>query len=311
MIVLITGANGYIASELIKSLEQDSNIHIYAVVRKKHIGCFENRINVKYLYFDMEEYDMLWSAVSSQVDCIVHCTWDGARGKRNHRNFIQYENILGTMKLLSSAKWLKCKKFVQMGSLAEYGMVYDQKFPITEQTRCMPKTPYAKAKYECFLKLSGECSMHKMDFCELRLGSVYGPNMQSTTMIKYVISGLRANKEIELESDCGQCWEFVHIRDVIAILQKIVRTENKQGIHVLNVSSGENKKLKIFMEEIEKMVGGKGHINFGKAVNQSRFGCAGIYCDVSLLKEYMGKNYRFTTFEEGIKEIVRMEKGDI
>lgn len=252
MIVLITGANGYIASELIESLEQYSDIYIYAVVRKKHIGCFKNRINVEYLYFDMREYDILWSAVGSQVDCIVHCTWNGARGKGNHRNSIQNENTLGTMKLLLSAKRLKCKKFVQMGSLAEYGMVYDQKFPITEQTKCMPITPYAKAKYECFLKLSEECSMYEMDFCELRLGSVYGFNMQSTAMIKYVICGLIADKEIGLESDCGQSWEFVYIQDVIAILQKIVRTENKLGIHVLNVSSGENKKLKIFMEEIEK-----------------------------------------------------------
>lgn len=303
MVLLITGANGYIASEFIRTFEKDKD-YIYAVVRKKHKNFFEDGPNVKYLYYDMEEYDTLWSAIDSEVDCIVHCTWDGARGERNHKDSVQNENIAGTMNLLSSAKRLKCKKFIQIGSLAEYGMINDQKLPITEQTVCVPKTPYAKAKYNCFLKLKEECSKNKIEFCELRLGSVYGPNMKSSVLIQYIINSLIEDKEIELESDCEQRWEFVYIRDVMEILRKIIISENGQGINVLNISNGENKKLRTFVEEIEKMIAGEGHVTFGNVENQSKFGCASIYCDVSLLKEYMGENYKFTVFEDGVREII-------
>lgn len=304
MTILITGANGYIARELINALEQDENVYIYAVVHTKHRGCFKDGSNIEYLYCDMDKYDTLWSVINLEVDCIVHCTWDGARGKRNHDDSVQSENILGTMKLLSSAQRLRCKRFIQMGSLAEYGMINDQKFPITEQTVCAPITPYAKAKYQCFLMLNDECSINNIEFCELRLGSVYGPDMQSSVLIQYIINSLFDDKEIELESDCEQRWEFVHVRDVIAILRKIIKAENVQGINVLNISTGENKRLRNFVEEIEKIIAGKGHINFGRAGNQTKFGCESIYCDVSLLKEYMGENYKFITFDDGVRKII-------
>lgn len=311
MVILVTGANGYIANNFISALEQDKDVYVYAVVRKRHKGYFKDGSNVEYLYCDMDEYDTLWSVINSKVDCIVHCTWDGARGRRNHEDSVQNDNILGTMKLLSSAQRLRCKRFIQMGSLAEYGMTHDQNFPITEQTTCVPITSYAKAKYECFLKLSEECSINKIEFCELRLGSVYGSNMQSSALVQHVINSLIDDKEIELESDCEQCWEFVHIRDVIAILRKMIKTENEWGINILNISTGVNKKLGTFMEEVEKIIAGKGHINFGNARNQAKFGCDSIYCDVSLLKEYMGEDYKFISFEDGVREIINdYQKGE-
>lgn len=295
---MITGATGYVASNLIKYIPKQDII--YAVVRAKYKECFHSSKHLNYVYCDMDNYNTLWEQIPQSIDCIIHCAWEGARGSNNHNEFIQRKNTIGTIKLWESALKLKCKLWIQIGSLAEYGVSTNQEIILSEQVPPHPKSFYAKAKYECAVNIFEKCQRYNINFCEIRLGSVYGPQMPKSTLIQYVLDNLLSNKNIQLSSSCTQMWEFIYILDVVYILNYILHN----GINktILNVSNGEADILKNFIIRMKNTLLSNSSITFGKDKADS-FGCENIWCDITILKKYLGE-YKFTSFEEGIAQIM-------
>ena len=298
MVVMITGATGYVASYLINQLPKQDTI--YAIARTKHAGNFLSTDHIHYLYCDMDHYDRLWKQIPENIDCVIHCAWDGARGSNNDNESIQQNNAAGTIKLWESAHRLGCKQWIQIGSLAEYGAGTIPETALSEQSAARPHSAYAKAKLQCAMQILEKCQCHGMEFCEVRLGSVYGPQMQKNALIQYVLDNLTYEKEIRLKSNCQQMWEFIFIGDVVYILDQIIH----KGIEarVLNVSSGETDLLKNFIFRMKNIVSSNSNIIFGEEKNGA-FGCKSIWCNIDLLRNYLG-DYGFTSFEAGINQIL-------
>jgi len=302
MKILITGATSYIIERLMEELKKEKENELYAVVRRKHAGRFHDSCNVKYIYCDMDEYDTLYLKVGASIDCVVHCAWMGTRGRDNHDEIIQCYNVQGTIKLVQSILKLKCKKLIQIGSLAEYGMTEKNMEPVTEQTACAPITPYAKAKLQVFFLLKQVCKENRIQFCEARLGSVYGKHMQQNSLVQYVLCNLRENRDVRLQSTCEQRWEFIYVDDVVNILHHMIKNEFQENI--LNISSGETEYLKDFVNQIKEIFAGDGKIILGCETQNAQHGCEAIWCDVSSLRKFMDAGYEFVSFKKGILQML-------
>lgn len=296
--IVVTGATSYIARNLIKHLIEESNkYYIYAVVRdaSKVPEEIKKYNNIQIIELEMTDYKKLPDFILSKCDVLIHFAWRGARGKDNHDIKVQEQNYKDSLSLMKLIEESKIKKFIQIGSLAQYGNI---KRAVKENTKCTPKTPYGNMKYEFGRKCARECEIKGISYLELRMGSVYGRDMENNTLIKKVTEELK-NGNCYLSTECLQKWEFIYIDDVIKIIKNSIDIESIEGIY--NVSNGETQQLKKFLEIIEHNIN-KGQIHYPKEKIE-KFGCDSIMCDVKKLKEEFNIS-SFTSFEQGIKSMI-------
>ena len=112
----------------------------------------------------------------------------------SHNSFIKggddifRSHFLGLINLTKIFSKKKIKKFVQIGSSAEYGKI---KAPQNENYNCLPDSPYAKAKLastEFLLMLN---KVLKFPVSILRFFQVYGPHQdQNRVMVLWIIQFL-------------------------------------------------------------------------------------------------------------------------
>lgn len=298
--IVIAGASSYIAYNLIENLSKIENVLIYALVRPKSEKIFRIGIkeNVKIIQVDMYDFDKLKDYIKESCDVFIDFAWQATRGELSRDKDIQNCNRINSLKLKTSLKDLNIKKFIHIGSLAEYGSVSKE---IVETTNCKPMTPYGKAKYETGLNLSEWCVKNNVQFLWLRLGSVYGKNMETNTLLYFVINTLKKEESCKVSTNCIQEWEFIHIDDVIHILIKAIYEDNIKGIY--NVSTGEHSILKKYLKTIEN--------KFNKTIIYpteclEKFGCENIMCNVSKLKNDFNIS-SFIKFDEGINDMVNKD----
>lgn len=90
-------------------------------------------------------------------DLFIHCAWEGVSNiERDQKSQITY-NITLTTDAVILANNLKCKKWVGMGSQAEYGIVND--IAKEETTPISPFSAYGKSKVACYRTASGLCQI--------------------------------------------------------------------------------------------------------------------------------------------------------
>ena len=112
--------------------------------------------------------------------------------------------LVNLIKILSKKK---IKRFVQVGSSAEYGSA---KAPQIESTICNPKTPYGIAKFFCtnfLLKLN---QINKFPVVILRLFLVYGPNQATNRILPQIITNSLKNKKFQDDTVkiCTTCYPY-------------------------------------------------------------------------------------------------------
>lgn len=297
--IILTGATGYIASHLLDTLSKNENVYIYAIVREKSKRkeniCKAD--NIKILELNMENYNCLADVVMEPVDIIINMAWDSARGENNNNIIIQNRNYVNTIKILEAADKLEVKKIIQIGSIAEYGRNTNK--VICEELPCHPETAYGEAKKKCNEKIQSWCIKKNIGYVEFRLGSVYGNQMEKSSLIQYVVNTLLEENVCILKSKCTQNWEFIHIIDVINIILKAIFDNNIVGVY--NVSNGNTHSLRYFLKIIEDEIK-NGRIYYPER-NEKRFGCRSIQCNVSKLIDTF-EIEAFIDFRTGIKDIL-------
>jgi dTDP-4-dehydrorhamnose reductase len=103
MNILVTGANGFIASNIIKLLSDNTNFNFYRGT-KSTIDLYSKNNIEKYLD-------------DNKIDTIIHCAIEGGKRLTNDTEKVFYNNILMTQNLLS------CKisgSFINISSGAEF-----------------------------------------------------------------------------------------------------------------------------------------------------------------------------------------------
>lgn len=99
-----------------------------------------------------------------------HLGWEGTDKENIKSAAIQIKNIDNSLKAVELAKKLNCKRFVGVGSQAEYGRK-DHKIK-EEETN--PEIAYGKAKLEAYKRTKLLASKYGIDHIWCRIFSVYG-----------------------------------------------------------------------------------------------------------------------------------------
>jgi UDP-glucose 4-epimerase len=101
-------------------------------------------------------------------------------------------------------------------SAAVYGDVTT--FPVREDLRCQPVSPYGIHKYASELALDYYAAVHGVPTTALRFFNVYGPRQDPSSPYSGVISifadRARAGRDLLVFGDGGQTRDFVYVGDV-------------------------------------------------------------------------------------------------
>lgn len=185
MKILITGATGFVGSNLINYLDS-KKYEIIKLSRNKKIGFLKSgSINNKYN----------WENILKGCDVVIHLAGKAHIFKNpseNELKQINEVNYLGTINLAKQAAKFGVRKFIFLSSSKVNGekTLNDSKFKETD--KFIPTDPYAKSKYKAEYDLNKIALKNKMSVVIIRPPLIYGPGVKGNflSLIKLVNLGM-------------------------------------------------------------------------------------------------------------------------
>jgi nucleoside-diphosphate-sugar epimerase len=293
--IIITGATGMIGVSLTQyALERGHEV--LCLVRKSSTRIGRIPASVKIIYADMKDYKNI--NTKDQYDIFYHLAWNKTWGTLRDDIETQLNNIQYTIDAINLAERSGCKKFVGVGSQAEFGPVST---PLRTDTPVNPLSGYGTAKYTAGKLGKLLCAQLKMEFNWVRILSVFGPLDAEHTLIMYTIKELLAGHSPEL-TKCEQIWDYLYCDDAARALFDI----GNKGINgkTYPLGSGCSLKLSEYLNIIRLAINPNGVLLFGKKEYypyQPMFLCA----DISELSKDTGWVPKIS-FSEGIQKTVEI-----
>ena len=286
--ILIVGGTGFIGYHLAKkSLKkgwQVTSISSQVPRKKRYLP------KVKYVLCDITSKKSLRKNIRKPFKYVVNL---GGYVEHSNRKKTFVSHYIGCKNLVEIFLKNPPMSFVQMGSSAEYGNV---KSPQKENAKCNPKSVYGRAKLLSSIYLINLFKKQKFPSTVLRLYNTYGPTQDLNRFISIVISGCIKNKKFPC-SEGNQLRDFLHIEDVVDAILKSLTNKNARG-QIINIGSGEPRKIKNIIEYIKKISKG-GYPLFGK-VKLRKDEILKVYSDINKAKNKINWRPKIS-FKKGLK----------
>jgi len=243
MNILVTGAAGFIGSQLCERLLNDGNL-VFGIDNFdsfydrsiKEQNLLQNRSNPNFILFegditDSQFLENLFITNKIDIDVIVHLAAKaGVRPSILDPIGYQKVNVEGTQNLLELAKKYSIKQFIFASSSSVYGV--NENTPWSESDFVLkPISPYASTK------LSGELLGHVYShlygirFIGLRFFTVFGPRQRPDLAIHKFINLMMNDKSIPLFGDGSTRRDYTYVDDIVqGIVASINYTQSKYEI---------------------------------------------------------------------------------
>jgi len=166
MNIAITGASGFIGSNLSSFLTNNGDINLISIVRK-----VTNKVD-EYTFTDFFNGN-----IKENIDCFIHLA--SPNYDYSEDNSLQDGIVLLTENILKALPQYQCSNFIFFSSCKVYGESSIKNTNFTESSNLNPVSDYAKAKVDAELlvkKISDEVGLN---FLIYRLPFVYGKGMKS------------------------------------------------------------------------------------------------------------------------------------
>jgi len=266
MNIIITGAGGFLGSNICNSLSK--NHKILAFSRKcENININENVQFVKYDLANIDDFEN--TILDFKPDLLIHCAWIGGNNFNDTNSIIQFENIVAGLRLLEIIKKSNITKFVGIGSAAEFGF---HNFPVNEDAIKNPYSLYGSSKKYFYDLAKHICETNKIDFNWVYPVYVYGQNDIKTRLIPKVISLCLKNENFTLDS-CDSLVDYLYIEDFVFGINEII---DKNVLGKIIISSGKTYKIKNIVENIASLCNFDGEISFD--ASRDRLGFQKYFC---------------------------------
>ncbi len=229
MKIIVTGANGYLGSGIVKAI-LDKGHEVIAVdfktdnvdERAKKIEGNLFEIDNPYVYFD-------------KPDALLHLAW---RDGFVHYSDAHIEDLPKHYKFIKAFVDEGCKHITVMGSMHEVGFYEGS---INENTPCNPITPYGIAKNALRNLTEMICKQNEVVFQWLRGYYIVGNSKYGSSIFSKITAAVEAGKK-EFPFTLGQNqYDFIDYPDFCKQVANAVEQSIEQGI--INICSGRPEKL--------------------------------------------------------------------
>jgi nucleoside-diphosphate-sugar epimerase len=225
--ILITGATGFIGTNLIPELIKN---HKIVGISKNKIKSSKNFISSS---IDITNENL---KIKNKFTDIIHMAAHSDVAYCNLNPIKCYElNVKSTQKMLEVAR-KNDSNFIFLSSSHVYGNPIKQS--IVENSSCNPSTHYGSSKRMSEILCETYSKTYGLDIQVARLFSVYGPKSPKSNLIFNIIDQIINGSKIILGNTYPKR-DFIFISDVIIGLIKILNSK-KKGFQVYNIGSGKS-----------------------------------------------------------------------
>lgn len=221
MKILVTGGAGFIGSNLVRYLLENTN---HSVVNYDLLTYAAHPMNLEELA-GQERYAFVRGDVCDGetfrntmkehgVEAVIHCAAESHvdRSILDASAFVQ-TNILGTQTLVDVCRELEIQKFVHVSTDEVYGSLSFEDPAFTEETAIKPNSPYAASKAASDHLVLAASRTYGFPAVITRCSNNYGPRQFPEKLIPLVIHRASTDQSIPIYGDGKNVRDWIFVTD--------------------------------------------------------------------------------------------------
>lgn len=247
MRILVTGGAGFIGSNLVEALLNNSNVQTVRVLdnlstgSKKNLSDFFSDERFEWVEGDIRDYDTCLKACNG-IQAISHQAALGSVPRSIADPLTTNAvNITGTLNVFTAAKESGIKRVVYAASSSTYGD--HPALPKQEENIGRPLSPYAVTKYVNELYAGVYASLYGMEPIGLRYFNIFGPRQNPrgayAAVIPLFVKALLHNEAPVINGDGQHSRDFIFVNNAVtANLLALFTKESAAVNQVYNIACG-------------------------------------------------------------------------
>lgn len=254
--VIITGANGFIGSSLVKRM-LESDVEVYAIDIDFSLNRLPQNSQVHCIETGLDDKEKLVSLLQQAKgsDAFYHLAWRGVNGPDKANPAIQLDNTKMALDCSMVAKALDCKKFLCAGTVAEQSV-----HSLNGLEKTSGGMVYAVAKYCTHVMLETYCKNIGQQFIWMQFSNSYGIGNKTGNLVSYTLGELMEGREPSF-GPAEQPYDFVYIDDLLEAVFRLGERETKQNFYF--IGSGTPRILKDYLLEVGELAGRRDAVKIG------------------------------------------------
>ena len=255
---VLTGATGAVGTALIAELIQNK-VEILVLCHPGSVRNYQipEHPLVHIDYCDLDELSSYSAIKTDAYDIFYHLAWEGTSGPARDNLYLQNQNVRYALDAVGLAKRLGCKRFIGVGSQAEYGQV---EVKLRPDTPVNPTMGYGIAKLAAGLMTRQYAHQLGIEHIWVRILSIYGPNDGEQSLVMSTIKKLQAGETPKLTKG-DQLWDYLYSGDAARAFVLLGEKGVDGKTYVLG--SGQARPLRKYIEEIRDVVSPDAELDFG------------------------------------------------
>ena len=257
---VVTGALGFAGWHL-SSLLLAEGVEVIAVLRRgsvhnERLDILKKRFPaalIHEIYAQREEESLSACISDMKADVFFDLAWGGGRDDMD----AQRQNIDRCLDSLKTAAVMGCRRYIGVGSQAEYGVVEGV---ITEESPTRPFSAYGAAKLSAAHLSRVMAAQLGIDWIWGRIFSLTGKYEPAGRMMPDLVRKLIAGEDFSLSS-CRQNWDYLDPADCAEALLALAQRGRNGEIY--NIANGAYRPLKEYVEEARDLFAPGRELNYG------------------------------------------------
>lgn len=275
MKVLVTGANGYLGSGIVKAILNSGNDVVAADFNVDHVDDRATKIACN-LFEISDPYDFF-----GHPDVLCHLAW---RDGFVHYSDAHIDDLPAHYSFIKKMIEHGCKHIAAMGSMHEVGFFEGS---INENTPCHPTTPYGIGKNALRDLTAMLCKQNNCVFQWMRGYYIVGNSKYGSSIFSKITAAVEDGKK-EFPFTLGQNqYDFIDYPVFCSQVASVVCQNQEQGI--INICSGRPEKLADRVERFIKENNYDIKLQYGVFPDRP-YDSKAIWGDSSKIEKIMNRN---------------------
>lgn len=294
--VIITGANGFIGSSLVKKMVAN-NVEVIAV----DITFAGDRLPISDLITKIEsavDATLADKIPVGEYDAFYNLAWRGVNGTDKANPTVQLSNIQMAVDCADICKKLSVKKYLCAGTVAE-----NATFSLSNLDKTSGGMMYGVAKHACRLIVEDYCKNVGQAFVWMQFSNIYGVGNKTGNLVSYTLGELMAGNEPTFGPGL-QPYDFIYVDDLLEAVYRLGVSVTPKSFYY--IGSGRPRILKEYLYRIGELFGTPDKISVGVRPDDGITYTLDMFDNRDLI-EAIG-NYVTTDFDSGILKTINWLK---